>query len=333
MSDNTSPPNQFLDSQNNENSENSENSENNENSENSENNENSENKGNNVEKTLPTSSSILIGEKREIVEDKMEERDFIENIKERKRPESFSATSAYESSKSKTPRIPERNSLTAISPHNVEKKNKNSFKVAFASLKNSFSEIFSPSFNSTSSHEKKGSDKKNDKKSSNKKRDISIPYNALHVVHVGYDSKTGIFSGLPREWQVMLSQAGISKQDQEAHPDEVIKVINFYNDSTKLDRNEEIWDKFKNAQVDKHSKKSGKKNSIDKRSSCQSGHSSIFSLEHRNSRKFSKSKEENNDIKENKNKDENIKSNGTSSPPPKKEYETFYDKSFDLTVD
>jgi len=27
-----------------------------------------------------------------------------------------------------------------------------------------------------------------------KKKDISIPYNTVHVVHVGYDSKTGEFS-------------------------------------------------------------------------------------------------------------------------------------------
>ncbi|ORY73183.1 PBD-domain-containing protein, partial [Neocallimastix californiae] len=83
-----------------------------------------------------------------------------------------------------------------------------------------------------------------DKKSIDKKRDISIPYDAMHVVHVGYDSKTGVFSGLPKEWELMLSQAGISKQDQEAHPNEVLKVIDFYTDSTKKDRNEEIWDKF-----------------------------------------------------------------------------------------
>jgi len=33
-----------------------------------------------------------------------------------------------------------------------------------------------------------------DKKSVDKKRDISTPYNTVHVVHVGYDSKTGEFS-------------------------------------------------------------------------------------------------------------------------------------------
>ncbi|ORX80341.1 PBD-domain-containing protein, partial [Anaeromyces robustus] len=83
-----------------------------------------------------------------------------------------------------------------------------------------------------------------DKKSIDKKRDISIPYNTVHVVHVGYDSKTGVFSGLPKEWETMLSQAGITKQDQEAHPNEVLKVIDFYNDKTKQNGNDDIWDKF-----------------------------------------------------------------------------------------
>jgi len=48
----------------------------------------------------------------------------------------------------------------------------------------------------------------------------------------------------------MLSRAGISKQDQEAHPNEVLKVIDFY--QATADSHEDIWEKFKNAQVDKH---------------------------------------------------------------------------------
>ncbi|OUM66521.1 hypothetical protein PIROE2DRAFT_6249 [Piromyces sp. E2] len=54
----------------------------------------------------------------------------------------------------------------------------------------------------------------------------------------------------------MLSQAGITKQDQEAHPNEVLKVIDFY--QANADSHEDIWEKFKNAQVDKH--KESKKN-------------------------------------------------------------------------
>jgi len=151
------------------------------------------------------------------------------------------------------PRVPIRNSISSLSPSYAEKKNRKSIKHAFANIRNSFTEIFSSSssLNSTTGL------------TIDKKKDISIPYNTVHIVHVGYDSKTGVFSGLPKEWELMLSQAGITKQDQEAHPNEVLKVIDFYKAQTKTDSNEDIWDKFKNAQVDKHklpkkTKKDGK---------------------------------------------------------------------------
>jgi p21-activated kinase 1 len=253
--------------------------------------------------------------------------------KKSKRPESFCVTSNYESSKKDSSKAHVRNSLSSLSPSSFEKKNRNSLKVAFASIKNSFQEIFSSSssLNSISSVEKKGSERKLDKKSIDKKRDISIPYDAMHVVHVGYDSKTGVFSGLPKEWELMLSQAGISKQDQEAHPNEVLKVIDFYTDSTKKDRNEEIWDKFKNAQFDKHSRKTSKRSSInDKHSSYQSSHGSTIGIDHKGSKRLDKTIEEKDEDEKKENINNNNKSNNDGS---NKEYEPLYKKDFDLTLD
>jgi len=158
--------------------------------------------------------------------------------------------STSDGTKKEPPKVPSRNSLSSLSPPNFEKKNRKSLKNAFVNLRNSFSEMFS---SSSSLNTSGSSDKKIDKK-----KDISIPYNTIHIVHVGYDSKTGVFSGLPREWQTMLSQAGISKQDQEAHPNEVLKVIDFY--QATADSHEDIWEKFKNAQVDKHKTIEEKKN-------------------------------------------------------------------------
>ncbi|ORX41928.1 Pkinase-domain-containing protein [Piromyces finnis] len=146
--------------------------------------------------------------------------------------------------KKELPKVPSRNSTSSLSPPGIEKKNRKSLKNAFASIRNSFTEIFS---SSSSLNSLNGS---TEKKVIDKKKDISIPYNTIHIVHVGYDSKTGVFSGLPKEWELMLSRAGISKQDQEAHPNEVLKVIDFYQASA--DNHEDIWEKFKNAQVDKH---------------------------------------------------------------------------------
>lgn len=57
--------------------------------------------------------------------------------------------------------------------------------------------------------------------------DISTPYNTVHVTHVGFDPNTGEFTGLPKEWQILLTQSGITRQEQEKNP-QVHKLI--YND-------------------------------------------------------------------------------------------------------
>lgn len=43
---------------------------------------------------------------------------------------------------------------------------------------------------------------------------ISSPYNMVHVTHVGFNSQTGEFTGMPREWQILLQQSGITKKEQ-----------------------------------------------------------------------------------------------------------------------
>ncbi|KAI8879278.1 PBD-domain-containing protein [Backusella circina FSU 941] len=58
--------------------------------------------------------------------------------------------------------------------------------------------------------------------------DISTPYNTIHVTHVGFDSETGEFTGLPREWHILLNQSGITKQEQEKNPQAVIDAIEFF---------------------------------------------------------------------------------------------------------
>ncbi|KAJ3333756.1 signal transducing kinase of the PAK [Blyttiomyces sp. JEL0837] len=80
-----------------------------------------------------------------------------------------------------------------------------------------------------------------------KTMEISSPYNPVHLHHVGSSQDTGEFTGLPREWQDMLQEAGISKQDQLAHPQAVIDVMGFYSDATggKLST---VWDKLGRAQ-------------------------------------------------------------------------------------
>ncbi|KAL1914214.1 uncharacterized protein VTP21DRAFT_9667 [Calcarisporiella thermophila] len=78
--------------------------------------------------------------------------------------------------------------------------------------------------------------------------DISSPYNATHNIHVGFNSDTGEFTGLPREWQALLQASGISKQDQQAHPQAVLDIIGFYTENQRK-KDDAVWAKFNNAQV------------------------------------------------------------------------------------
>ncbi|CAH7671302.1 STE/STE20/PAKA protein kinase [Phakopsora pachyrhizi] len=68
-----------------------------------------------------------------------------------------------------------------------------------------------------------------------KKVEVSAPYDPVHLTHVGFDSNTGEFTGLPKEWQIRLQESGISKQEQDANPQAVKDIVAFYQDATKKD--------------------------------------------------------------------------------------------------
>ncbi|KAG0338329.1 signal transducing kinase of the PAK, partial [Podila humilis] len=90
--------------------------------------------------------------------------------------------------------------------------------------------------------------------SSDKKMEISSPYNPVHLTHVGYNLDTGEFTGLPKEWQQLLQESGISKQDQAANPQAVIDVIGFYTNSQEGKQNDAVWKKFGHSAETKSSK-------------------------------------------------------------------------------
>lgn len=56
---------------------------------------------------------------------------------------------------------------------------------------------------------------------------ISGPYDAKHVTHVGFNFDTGEFTGLPKPWQKLLSESGISKVEAEQHPQAVMDIMAF----------------------------------------------------------------------------------------------------------
>ncbi len=74
-----------------------------------------------------------------------------------------------------------------------------------------------------------------------KKIEISTPYDPVHLTHVGFNSSTGEFTGLPKEWQQLLQESGISKSDQEKNPQAVMEIVKFYQEG----RGEgSVWDKM-----------------------------------------------------------------------------------------
>ncbi|PQE28326.1 putative STE20-ser thr kinase of the pheromone pathway protein [Rutstroemia sp. NJR-2017a WRK4] len=77
---------------------------------------------------------------------------------------------------------------------------------------------------------------------------ISAPENPVHVTHVGYDNTTGQFTGLPKEWQRMINESGITKKEQEQHPQTIVDIVGFYKENTDKG-GEEIFDKFDHAKV------------------------------------------------------------------------------------
>ncbi|CAB4380216.1 unnamed protein product [Rhizophagus irregularis] len=82
-----------------------------------------------------------------------------------------------------------------------------------------------------------------------KRVEISSPYDPVHLTHVGFNQETGEFTGLPKEWQQLLQESGISKQDQQAHPQAVLDIVAFYQDTAGGKNPHAIWEKFNNAKI------------------------------------------------------------------------------------
>lgn len=79
---------------------------------------------------------------------------------------------------------------------------------------------------------------------------ISAPENPVHVTHVGFDNETGQFTGLPKEWQRMLQDSGISKMEQEQNPQAIVDIMTFYKDTAGGQDEEQVWHKFDHARAD-----------------------------------------------------------------------------------
>jgi p21-activated kinase 1 len=79
---------------------------------------------------------------------------------------------------------------------------------------------------------------------SHKRPEISTPYVPVHLTHVGFDSSTRKYTGLPKIWQQLLQDSGVSESDQEKSPPAVMEKIKFYQEG-----GGDVWDKMGHAPV------------------------------------------------------------------------------------
>ncbi|KAK0708356.1 kinase-like domain-containing protein [Lasiosphaeris hirsuta] len=82
-----------------------------------------------------------------------------------------------------------------------------------------------------------------------KKPLISAPENPVHVTHVGYDSTTGQFTGLPKEWQRLINESGITEKDTREHPQILVDVLTFYKETTEKPQEDSQLEKFHDARA------------------------------------------------------------------------------------
>ncbi|KAG6001746.1 hypothetical protein E4U43_001244 [Claviceps pusilla] len=84
---------------------------------------------------------------------------------------------------------------------------------------------------------------------SQKKPIISAPENPVHVTHVGYDSSTGQFTGLPKEWQRLINESGIPEKERRENPQTMVDILQFYKETTERAPEDQSLEKFHNAGV------------------------------------------------------------------------------------
>lgn len=74
--------------------------------------------------------------------------------------------------------------------------------------------------------------------------DIDLPH-CFPLSSLSFLFRINSLQGLPKEWQQLLQESGISKQDQEANPQAVMDIVAFYQDATQNAGDEDaVWKKF-----------------------------------------------------------------------------------------
>ena len=64
------------------------------------------------------------------------------------------------------------------------------------------------------------------------------------------DDCTDGFQGLPKEWQRTLQENGIGEKEQEANPQAIVDIMEFYKQTSAGQGDDEVWHKFDHARAD-----------------------------------------------------------------------------------
>ncbi|KAI0318186.1 kinase-like domain-containing protein [Amylostereum chailletii] len=67
---------------------------------------------------------------------------------------------------------------------------------------------------------------------------VSNPTNFVHKVHVGFDPVSGAFTGMPDQWNKLLTKSAITREDYQRDPQAVLEVLEFYTDHQKRELEE-----------------------------------------------------------------------------------------------
>ncbi|KAF8554035.1 Pkinase-domain-containing protein [Imleria badia] len=67
---------------------------------------------------------------------------------------------------------------------------------------------------------------------------VSNPTNFVHKVHVGFDPISGAFTGMPEQWNKLLTKSAITREDYAKDPQAVLDVLEFYTDHQKRELEE-----------------------------------------------------------------------------------------------
>lgn len=75
---------------------------------------------------------------------------------------------------------------------------------------------------------------------------ISAPENPTHITHVCFNEETGQFTGLPKNWETMLSDNGVPEMEQKQNPQMMYNIMRTYENNLG-GQEEEVYHKFDNA--------------------------------------------------------------------------------------